>query len=60
MAGADARFRFAGDAADQHRLLRALLESDLPVTSFAESTEGLQAAYFESVRGAPPEKEGAA
>ena len=59
VSGAEARFRLAGDAADQHRLLRALLDAGLPVISFAEAAESLQSAYFDSVRGAAPDKAGA-
>lgn len=52
-----ARFRFAGDAAARHRLLRALIEAGLPVASFAVEREGLRHAYFAGI-GAEGDAEG--
>jgi ABC-2 type transport system ATP-binding protein len=54
--GAAARFRFAGDVAGQHRLLRSLIEAGLAVAALAESGESLQEAYFDSVRDAPADR----
>jgi ABC-2 type transport system ATP-binding protein len=43
------RFTFAGDAAARHRLLRALLEADLPVCGLNEVRPDLQSSYLASV-----------
>ena len=41
---------FSGDVADQHQLLKSLLDQGLPVCSFAEQQRNMQSAYLESVR----------
>ena len=41
---------FIGDVADQHQLLKSLLDQGLPVCSFAEQQRNMQSAYLESVR----------
>jgi len=41
---------FNGDVADQHHLLKSLLQQGLPVCSFAEQQRNMQSAYLESVR----------
>jgi len=41
---------FNGDVADQHQLLKSLLDQGLPVCSFAEQQRNMQSAYLESVR----------
>jgi ABC-2 type transport system ATP-binding protein len=48
--GAEARFRFSGDAAGQHRVLRTLIDAGFTVTTLSETGESLQSAYFDSVR----------
>jgi len=41
---------FSGDVAEQHQLLKCLLDQGLPVCSFAEQQRNMQSAYLESVR----------
>lgn len=42
-------FRFAGDAAAQHVLLRRLIERGVPVSEFAEQKVNLQDAYLQTL-----------
>lgn len=43
----------AGDAADQARVLRTLVEARIPVAAFGEESENLHDSYLRTMRGAP-------
>lgn len=43
----------AGDAADQARVLRALVEARIPVSAFGEESENLHTSYLRTVQGTP-------
>ncbi|MEI6208885.1 MAG: ABC transporter ATP-binding protein [Desulfuromonadales bacterium] len=45
-----ATFSFSPDPAEQHRLLKELLDSGVPVCSFAEQRQNLQDAYLKTVQ----------
>lgn len=49
ISGGGAEFRFAGDAADRHRLLRELLKGGLAVCSFTTRRANLQETYLSRV-----------
>jgi len=49
--GATARFLLAGDAAERHLVLKALIAADLAVAGFAVAETSLQDAYLARMRG---------
>jgi ABC-2 type transport system ATP-binding protein len=52
--GAQASFRWAGDAPSQAELLRALLDAGLAVVGFGEERENLHESYLRTVAGGRP------